>query len=106
MSWLRFFRRKRADAELQREINAYLDEEAAENMARGMSAEEARRQARIKFGNPRSVRETVWQQNTLSILDKLGRDLKYAARTLARAPGFALIAIAVMALCIGAATSL
>src|SRR5580704_14780476 len=106
MSWLRFFRRSRADAELQKEIDAYLVEETAENIARGMKPEEARRRARIKLGNPRSVRETLWQQNTVSLLDALGRDLKYAARTLARTPGFSLIAIAVMALCIGATTSL
>jgi putative ABC transport system permease protein len=83
-----------------------LAEETAENIARGVNPEEARRQARIKLGNPHSVRETLWQQNTFSLVDKLGRDLKYATRTLARAPGFSLIAVTVMALCIGATTSL
>lgn len=106
MSWLRFFRRRRADAELREEMDAFLVEETAENIARGMEPEEARRIARIKLGNPRSVRETLWQQNTVSLLDTLMRDLKYAVRTLARTPGFSLIAIAVMALCIGATTSL
>jgi predicted permease len=106
MSWFRFFHRKGSDAELQQEIDTYMTEEVAENLARGMSAEEAQRQARIKFGNPRSIRETLWQQNTISLLDKLGRDLKYGIRTLARTPGFSLIAIAVMTLCIGATTSL
>jgi predicted permease len=106
MSWLRFFRRSRADAELREEIEAYLAEETAENIGRGMKPEEARRMARIKLGNPRSVRETLWQQNSVSLVDTLGRDLKYATRTLARTPGFSLIAITVMALCIGATTSL
>jgi putative ABC transport system permease protein len=106
MSLFRFFHRKRSDAELQQEIDAYLAEEAAENIARGVKPEEARHQARIKLGNPRSVRETLWQQNTISLLDTLGRDLKFAARTLGRTPGFSLIAITVMALCIGATTSL
>jgi predicted permease len=106
MSWLRFFRRRRADAELQEEIDVFLAEETAENIARGMETEEARRRARIKLGNPRIVRETLWRQNTVSLLDTLGRDLKYAIRTLARTPGFSLVAIAVMALCIGATTSL
>jgi putative ABC transport system permease protein len=87
-------------------MNAYLAEETAENIARGMEPEEARRRARIKLGNPRSVRETLWRQNTVSLLDELGRDLKYATRTLARTPGFSQIAITVMALCIGATTSL
>ncbi len=106
MSWLRFFHRRRADAELQQEIDAYLAEETAENIARGVNPEEARRRARIKLGNPRSVRETLWRQNTVSLVDTLGRDLNYATRTLMRTPGFSLIAIAVMALCIGATTSL
>ncbi len=106
MSWLRFFRRRRADAELREEIDAYLAEETDENIARGMKPGEARRLAKIKLGNPQSVRETLWQQNTVSLVDTLGRDLKYAVRTLARTPGFSLIAITVMALCIGATTSL
>lgn len=105
MSWLRFFRRSQADAELQEEIDAYLAEETAENIARGVKPEEARRRARIKLGNPQSAREILWQQNTVSLVDALGRELKFATRTLARSPGFSLIAVIVMALCIGATTS-
>ncbi len=102
MSWRRFFRRKQADADLEQEIDLYLAEEIDENVARGMSAEQARREARMKFGNPRQVRERLWQQNTVSLIDNAWRDLKYAARTLTRSPGFAVIAILVMALGIGA----
>lgn len=102
----RFFRRRQANRDVQQEIEAHLAEETSENIARGMSPAEARRQAGIKFGNPQSVRETLWRQNTLAILDRVARDSRYAVRTLARTPGFSLIAIAVMALCIGASTSL
>ena len=105
MSWSRYFQRGRKDAELRDEIDVYLAEETAENLARGMTEEEARRRARVKLGNIATVRESLWRQNTLSV-EKLWRELKYAVRTLGRAPGFSLIAIAVMALCIGAATSL
>jgi PadR family transcriptional regulator, regulatory protein PadR len=59
MSWLRFFRRKRSQAELLEEIDVYLAEEIAENVARGMSPEEARRRARIKLGNPQRVGESL-----------------------------------------------
>ncbi|HEX8811828.1 MAG TPA: ABC transporter permease, partial [Terracidiphilus sp.] len=106
MSWLRFFRRKRSDAELQNEIETFLAEETADNEARGLSPEEARRQARLKFGNAQKVRESLWTQNSPQLLTQIGRDVKYAFRTLSRTPGFSIIAVAVMALCIGAATSL
>jgi predicted permease len=106
MGWLRFFRRNHLDAELQEEINAYLEEEAAENMARGIPPDEARRQARIKLGNCQRVRETVWKQNTVTMIDNLWRDLRYATRTLARTPAFATISIVVMALGIGANVAL
>ena len=106
MSWLRFFRRERSDAELQDEIEAFLAEETADNAARGMTPDEARRQAGIKLGNPQKVRDSLWAQNSSLPLSSLGRDFKYAFRALRRTPGFSIIAVAVMALCIGAATSL
>src|ERR1022692_1855724 len=62
MTWLRLFRRQQADIELQQEIEAHFAAEIAENMARGMSPMEARRQSRIKFGNPQKIREDLWRQ--------------------------------------------
>ena len=106
MTWARFFRRKRSDAELQDEIETFLAEETADNEARGMPHDEALRQARVKLGNAQKVRESLWAQNSPRPLTRIGRDLKYACRTLSRTPGFSIIAISVMALCIGAATSL
>ncbi len=73
MDWRRFFRRNQADAELEQEIDLYLAEEIDENVARGMSLEQATRQARLKFGNPRQVRENLWQQNTVSLIDNAWR---------------------------------
>ncbi len=102
----RFFRRRQSDAELQQEMESFMAEEIAENRERGMTPEEARRQAGIKLGNPLKARETLWEQNGFSWLDKAWRDVRYSSRTLVRTPGFLLIAVTVMALCIGAATSL
>ena len=78
MSWARFLHRKRSDSELQHEIEAFLSEETADNVARGMSPDEARRQARIKFGNAQKVRESLWMQNTPQRLTGIARDVKYA----------------------------
>ena len=74
MSWLRFLRRKRSDAELQDEIEAFLTEETADNEARGMSPDEARRQARVKLGNPQKVRESLWTQNSPLLWPRVGHD--------------------------------
>ncbi len=106
MSWRRFFQRERNDADLAEEIELHLAAEAEENAARGMTPQEARRQAILKFGNPQVVRENLWQQNTVTAAENLWRDLRHTARTLVRQPGFTVIAVMVMALCLGATTSL
>ncbi|MGO9437184.1 MAG: ADOP family duplicated permease [Terracidiphilus sp.] len=106
MSWRRFFSRKRADADLIDEIESYIAEEMAENKLHGMSEDEAKRRARIKFGNPQRVRERLWQQNSIAAVESAWRDLKYAIRTLMRTPGFTATAILVMALGIGATVAL
>src|ERR1700721_169859 len=101
MSLGRFFRRKREDADLLQEIEVHMAEEIAENVARGMSPKEARRQARIKFGSPQTVRESLWQQNTLS-LAKFWWDLRMAVRSLSRVPALWVIVTITLALGIGA----
>jgi predicted permease len=102
----RFFHRRRCDRDLTQEIAAHMNEERAENLARGFSPEEADRRARIKFGSARRVHEDLWQQNSVAPFENLTRDLRYTIRTLARTPGFTLTAILVMALGIGATTAL
>ncbi len=106
MSMKRFLSRSRRDADLASEIEAHLELEAEENRSRGLSPQEARRQAYVKFGSPRRVRESEWESNTMKLIDDAWHDLKYAVRTLARTPGFTVAAVLVMALGIGANTAL
>jgi predicted permease len=106
MSLRRFFRRTQDDADLAREIDLHIDAETEENIARGMPPAEARRQAFVKFGNPERVREDVWQQNTLTFIDNLWRDFRYATRALSRSPGFTVVSVLVMTLGIGANVAL
>lgn len=103
---MRWGRRKQRDEELARELQSDLELEEEEQRERGLSAEEARYAAMRAFGNPTVIREqtrAVWSWNWL---ERLVRDLKYGARTLWRSPSFSLVSVLVMALGIGATTSL
>jgi len=106
MSWRKYFRRQRWDAERAQELESHIQSEIDDNVARGMSREEARRQAYLKFGNPTRVREEIWQMNSIAPLENFLRDLRYAWRTLRRNPGYALIAILTLGLGIGANTAI
>src|ERR1700676_302242 len=69
MSMWRFFRRRGEDEELVRELEAHVAHEVDENVARGMTEMEARRLARLKFGSAVSVRENVWEWNSIETLE-------------------------------------
>ncbi|MGA2167395.1 MAG: ABC transporter permease [Terracidiphilus sp.] len=100
------FGRGRAGARLDEELRFHIERQIAENIAGGMSAEEARYAAMRAFGNPALLREQARATWSWTWLELLLRDISYAVRTLSRTPGFAAVAILVMALGIGANVAL
>lgn len=96
------FRRNRMDAELDEELRDHIDRQTEDNLARGMTAEEARLAALRGFGNPVALREQTRDKWSWSGMELLLNDVRISARTLLRTPGFALIAILVIALGVGA----
>jgi len=101
----RFHDRARKDEELAEEIESHLAHERDANAARGLSEEEARRRANVRFGNARTTRERVWRYRSVPLLEDLGRDLRFGFRSMAKTPGFAIIAILLIAVAIGVNTA-
>ena len=103
--WM-LFRRQSETARLNDELQFHLDQQVKENIAKGLAPAEARYAALRLFGNPTVLREearSTWRWNRM---EKSIRDIRYGVRALTRSPGFAVTAIVVMALGIGATTSL
>jgi predicted permease len=105
MNLRRFLGRRAKDADLAEEIQSHLAHDEDLRTARGVDAEEARRQARVKFGGQNTVRESEWRYRSLPWVENLWRDLKFVARSLKKTPGFTAIAVIVIAVGIGVNTA-
>ena len=94
--------RERESGLLDAELQFHLDQQIAENRSLGMSEAEARLAALRSFGNPLVVRQQTHETWRWMGLERLIQDMQFAMRQIARAPGFAVIAVLILALGIGA----
>jgi predicted permease len=100
------FKRKRSTHDFDEEMRAHLALEADALKNEGLSDDEARRRARVAFGDVQAAHERFYLKSRVQWIDNLVRDVKYAVRQLIRHPAFALTATLTLALGIGANTAI
>jgi predicted permease len=92
--------------DIEAELRAHVEMRTEDNLAAGMSPQEARRDALVRFGSREAMKERVAKENMALMIDTFLRDLKFAARQLWRNPGFAVTMVLTLALSIGANTAI
>jgi predicted permease len=100
-----FFRKERLDGDLEAELGSHLEMAIEDNLRRGLTPEEARRQALVRLGTPAMASELHREARGLPALDSLLQDLRYAFRSLRRDSGFTTFAILIVGLGIGASST-
>jgi len=98
--------RTRLNREIEMELTAHIEMCIHDNIARGMTPDQARRDALVRFGSRAAARERVAGVDAALLLESLGSDLAYGCRQLMKNPGFGVTAIVVLALGICASVSI
>lgn len=96
------FRRAKLQRDIEAELRAHIELRADDNLAAGMTPEEAHRDARVRFGNLPLQTERTSAVELNQVVESLWRDVYYAVRQLRRSPGFVLTAVTTLALAVAA----